>query len=366
MKLARSVSHFGFDARAIEILKRVSKLEPTNPLPYVEAMNLAVKTKNLQAIKWSTLEIISKGWPKQNRKIEEEARQIATATIAELSKNGKKKEAKEFKRELALAQFRDLIIKVSWTGNSDVDMMVEEPTGTLCSFRNPRTIAGGVMLGDSFASLGSDAPDGFSETYVCPEAFTGEYKLRLRRVWGKVTAGKVKVEVISRFAKKNKVGEKLTYHIDLKESDSIVNINFKNGRRTKELTELQVKNVINNQMAMGQQILAQQLGTLNNPGAQNALANARTGINNNNGFNPFVRPGAVGFRPVITTLPEGANLAATAVMSADRRYVRITAIPIFSQIGKVLTFNIITGEIGNGDPDLDDDDGGGVMDGGVP
>ena len=34
---------------------------------------------------------------------------------------------------------------------------------------------------------------------------------------------------------------------------------------------------------------------------------------------------AVGFQPVITTLPEGTNFAATAVISADRRYVRITA-----------------------------------------
>ena len=57
-------------------------------------------------------------------------------------------------------------------------------------------------------------------------------------------------------------------------------------------------------------------------------------------------------------LPEGANMAATAVISADRRYVRVTVIPIFSAIGKVLKFNIQTGEIGDGDPDFDEDDGG--------
>ena len=33
-----------------------------------------------------------------------------------------------------------------------------------------------------------------------------------------------------------------------------------------------------------------------------------------------------------------------AIISADRRFVRITPAPFFSQIGKVSTFNFITGE----------------------
>ena len=46
---------------------------------------------------------------------------------------------------------------------------------------------------------------------------------------------------------------------------------------------------------------------------------------------------------MIQTLPEGANLGTTAVISADRRYVRITSTPLFSQIAKVDTFNFATG-----------------------
>ena len=49
--------------------------------------------------------------------------------------------------------------------------------------------------------------------------------------------------------------------------------------------------------------------------------------------------GAVGFQPVITNLPEGAQFFSTAVISADRRYVRISPFPFFSQIGQVDTFN---------------------------
>ncbi len=52
----------------------------------------------------------------------------------------------------------------------------------------------------------------------------------------------------------------------------------------------------------------------------------------------------VGYMPVVTWLPEGAALRASAVVSPDRRYVRINATPFFSSIGPVHTFNYHTGQ----------------------
>jgi hypothetical protein len=46
----------------------------------------------------------------------------------------------------------------------------------------------------------------------------------------------------------------------------------------------------------------------------------------------------VGYQPIIQTLPEGAQMAAVGVISADRRYVRISTAPTFSTIGDVQTF----------------------------
>jgi hypothetical protein len=42
--------------------------------------------------------------------------------------------------------------------------------------------------------------------------------------------------------------------------------------------------------------------------------------------------------PQLTVLPSGTMFSATGVVSADRRYVRITAQPSFSQVGNVSTF----------------------------
>lgn len=58
------------------------------------------------------------------------------------------------------------------------------------------------------------------------------------------------------------------------------------------------------------------------------------------------RRGNPGFAPVITTLPTGTHFPVSAVVSADRRYVRITTAPIFSSVGPVRTFNTKNGRSG--------------------
>ncbi len=63
--------------------------------------------------------------------------------------------------------------------------------------------------------------------------------------------------------------------------------------------------------------------------------------------------------PIIQSLPAGANLFATAVISGDRRYVRITATPSFFGVGDVQTFNFVTGEGGQGGGGLGGGFGGG-------
>jgi hypothetical protein len=52
---------------------------------------------------------------------------------------------------------------------------------------------------------------------------------------------------------------------------------------------------------------------------------------------------AVGYQPLITVLSEGVSSTAMAVVSGDRRYVRMTIIPTFSAITDVQSFSFFTG-----------------------
>src|SRR5436853_5284427 len=58
---------------------------------------------------------------------------------------------------------------------------------------------------------------------------------------------------------------------------------------------------------------------------------------------PTVGFGSVGFTPQITVLPEGVSMTVQAVISADRRYVRLTVVPSFTAITDVQTFSFASG-----------------------
>ena len=55
------------------------------------------------------------------------------------------------------------------------------------------------------------------------------------------------------------------------------------------------------------------------------------------------RGGAIGFQPVITNIREGIGMSAMAVVTGDRRYVRLAIAPTFSQIIGVDKFTIPSG-----------------------
>ncbi len=163
--------------------------------------------------------------------------------------------------------------------------------------------------------------------------------------------GKVLVEVVLHYntAKAKRICEKIA----LEKGQAMVKFDLADGRRKERLQDQQVANAALGQVVIGQQILAQQIAALVNPGAvsaEAASANNSSALTSSGAtgtvqpfFVPYFPTGAVGYQPVIITLPEGANFMATAVVSADRRYVRITSVPFFSAIDKVTTFNYSSG-----------------------
>ncbi len=339
MYLGVYLTHLGLDRRALEIFRQVAEMEPTRPEPYTHGLSVAQRLNDLAAKKWAALGILSQAWTADQEEIAKAGWHTANAILEDLRKD-RPEEAKQFKAAMDEALQRDCLVMVSWTGEADIDLMVEEPSGSICSLRNLRTSAGGVMLGDGISRTGPGSADGYREAYVCPKGFDGTYRMLIRRVWGKVTGGKVTVEVCTRYNSDNAVY--LRKRIGLKNHEAVVVFDLKDGRRTEPLEQHQLVNAAVGQIDFGRQILAQQLAAAMDPRALSSLARARTDISRR--ANPFFfGPSAVGYQPVILWLPEGANMSATAVISADRRYVRISPSPLFSGIAQVNTFNTSSG-----------------------
>ena len=349
MYIGKYLMQLGLNERALDVFRQVAQQDPVRPEPYMLGLKAARELNDLDGLRWASLGILNQAWTKDQEKVWETGVGVAKEVLDRLKKENRTKEADEFLAELNKAMSRDCVVAVHWTGDADVDLQVLEPTGAVCSLRSPRTTAGGVMLGDVLSQTNSDNSGGHSAVYVCPKGFDGSYQLKVWRVWGKVTTGKVTVEVITHFRDKNSIT--VSKKLPLENDVAAVTFDLKDGRRKESLQQQQVANAAGGQLAINHQILAQQIANAADPVSLGSLAAGRSSsLNGGNlagagrGALPFAAArGAVGYQPVIQTLPAGASLSATAVVSADRRYVRVSCSPFFSGIGNVFTYNTTDG-----------------------
>ena len=348
MMIALHLNQLGMDARALKIYQDVAKVLPTLPEPYVYGLRTAKRLGDLKAVQWATVGILNQAWPADQAAIFKEGVLSAKAALETL-KSKNPAEAAAYEQALNEAIRRDAVVRVTWSGEADLDVIVEDPTGSVATPRNPRSLGGGLLLGDNAVQLGDNAPEGRSEIYVCPQGFSGTYRVLVRRVWGKPTAGKVNVEVITHF--RSPEARRVQKPVTLENDEAVVVFDLKDGRRKEALEQVAMAQAVATQAAVNHQVLGQQLAASVDPRAIAALAQSRgtmTGSNNGEGNTmvpfPFFNQGAVGYQPVIIWIPEGTNLGASAVISADRRYVRITCVPFFSAIREVNIFNMATGD----------------------
>jgi len=343
MYVAAYMTQLGLDRRALQLFQNVAAAQPLRPEPYIRGLAIAQRLDDIQAIQWACVGILGQAWPQDQQAIQQTAARVTRATYERLLADNRREEAEDFHQQIQNALVRDCVIRVAWTGDADIDLLVEEPTGTVCSADSPRTSGGGVMIGDVFAKPGVQPAEGYSEYYVCPQGFSGRYRLMVKRVWGQPSAGKVTVEVAQKFGSDKQ--QIMSKHVPLADDRAVVVFELTDGRRKDALDEQQIAAVARVQQEFSRALLGQQLASYENSDAvrdylRDALQAQRDGR--------LPRRAGVGYRPVITTLPEGAQFYSSAVISADRRYVRVTPMPVFSLIGEVTTFTYQGDDTGTG------------------
>ncbi len=356
LSLANYLARFGSLQQAIRVCKQVTRIDPANREAFAIGMTLAARADDVSALRWSCAGVLAHEWPADQQDVAVRAARLAKATIEKLKQAGKAEEAAAFQAAIDEALVRDLEVELSWNGDADIDLVVEEPPGTVCSLTAPRSTSGGTLLGDTAAAADpSNATQ--RERYVAAQAFPGQYRILVRRSMGKVAADTVTAEMT--LHKGTDREQKLKRQVPLGADEVLLMVELPEGRRREPLLDAQVAQDVAVQQTIGRAILAQQLAVIDDPSAAASLSQSRSG----GGAQPvpglpFGRGGATGYQPVITTLPEGTNLFAMAVVSADRRYVRTTVTPLFSGVGQVTQFNFSGGGARGGGA------GGGGMGGG--
>ena len=324
MVAAIYMSKNGMVDRSLRVLDDLAKSNPSLVQPYEVGLAIAERNNNIDGMRWSSVGVLAQEWPDKPA-LEKRARYAAAAVKSALKKSGQTEELAKFETELADAKHRDCFVEVSWTGDADIDVYVEEPGGTVCSRLNPRTTAGGVYYGDVY-STGKSKSGLMKERYVLPKGFSGDYRLIIRRMMGEVTSGKVNVSVHNHFQSDQEAGLEKAVKLDPK--GAIVLFKLQQGRRTDDLDQHTLETLVRKKMAIDQTALAQQMSQfVSNSAAQNyfgsvlqgsgglagsgddtfGFANGN-GVDNSNPFAAFT-PGVVGYRPEITTLQTGTFIA---------------------------------------------------------
>lgn len=343
LAIANYLARFGSSGRAIRLCKQVTNLDPANREAYALAMTLAARSEDLATLRWACPGVLAHEWPADQREVFTRAARLAKTTVESLEQAGRMDDAAGFRGAVDRALVRDIELELSWNGDADIDLIVEEPPGTVCSLSSPRSSSGGTLLADSDAPA-DPANATHRERYVAAEAFSGTYRILVRRAWGKVAADTVTATVILHRGTDRE--QRLKRQLAVRADDAFVSIELPEGRRQEPLLDAQVAQDVVAQEQLGRAILAQQLAGLVDPAASASLSQSRgtpRAVGSGGPNMPFSRGGAVGYQPIISTLPEGTNMSAQAVVSADRRYVRITSTPLFSGVGQVTQFNFSGG-----------------------
>ena len=255
LHVAARLEDIGSHEAALRLCKDVSRMEPYRREPYVLGMRLAKASNNSEGLKWACAGVLSQAWPQAYADVLEEARLISKALHAEMIEQGKTEEARAFSETLKAAASHDAVVRVSWTGDADIDVAVEEPSGTVCSYATRTSAGGGTLLADSFPGSPQDKEGTVSETYLCPQGFSGQYRLLIRRVWGKVSTGRVTVELLTDTGRPTQ--NVVRKEVPLADKDALVIFEVKDGKRKEEVGEAQLANLQNTQRIMREQVLAQ-------------------------------------------------------------------------------------------------------------
>jgi hypothetical protein len=323
---------------ALELYQQAALIDPTRPEPYALAMTLAREQQNVDAIEWACTGILTHVWTKDFQRRHDAARDAAADTVQELYKAEKMDRLSTFKAAIAQAERRDLQIKVEWSGDGDLDLKVREPLGTACSVVQPKTASGGLHIHDGFGPRRENC----YEEYISVEAATGTYELQIEYVDGRIVGKRCVVTIVSHVGSTSKRVDRRVVTLD----GPAVTVSFKldKGRREKLGPTPQNQPAAQGSAGLTRQEIIARVGRGQPAAARPAAGQqGRAGQRAAPGTGFRLPAGSftagVGFTPVIGFINEGVSLTANAVVSADRRFVRISVAPFFNTLREIQTFS---------------------------
>jgi hypothetical protein len=328
---ARSLGQDRRYERALAFCRQAAQLEPNVPYPFAEALAYAEEAKDGKAMEWAAGNLLAQDWPVNNKELQSRALQKLEALAKALEQADRKDEARRLVVAVMVRRQRDLVIKLVWQGEADLDLQVEEPGGSVCSVLNRQTVGGGTAIGDSVGNM-------TSETYVAAQGFSGEYRVRVERVWGRPLGDKAQLKIIRHPGTPQESEQLVTVSVKSNLTQPIT-VKLEGGRRT-ELAYVPPPSALEppDARAPAGETPGQVLNKLR-AAADPEVTGYEAGSLRGGAYAPNARPAARPSGPLPKASPgdrslyqtrvapfvnNTAGVTAQAVISADRRYVRLS------------------------------------------
>jgi hypothetical protein len=249
-----------------------------------------------------------------------------------LKRTDKSEAAERLLKSVNRLKERDLVIHLKWaageSGAADLDLEVKEPSGSTCSCLQRLTPGGGLLIGDTLSELNR-------ETYVAAQGFSGEYTVKIRRIWGRPLGSKAKLVIIKHQGTPEESREEKVIRFDREHS---LTVKLDGGRRTSTAVlppdEAYKRPESKEDLASTSEVMTK-LRNLADPEFSGATpprtwgsagGSSRTGRGPMNRHQPEQVASQARVSPFFTN---SVDLTAQAVVSADRRYVRLSVNPFF-------------------------------------
>jgi hypothetical protein len=166
----------GYYERVGRLLDEAITKVPHRFEPLVGSINLAQKTKDPIRMADAVERLLSLGWPGRDDYFRTESRNQVETLAKSLREEGRGQEADALMAKLTASEARDLFVRLTWDGEADFDLLVDEPLGATASYQIPRTVFGGSLIKNGYGSH----PE---EVYICPRGFDGDYTIRVSTIW---------------------------------------------------------------------------------------------------------------------------------------------------------------------------------------
>jgi hypothetical protein len=188
----------GFDAypEALQLCREAAKRNPWQPAVWSTARSIADRSQDADAILWSRCGTIQHVWKGDYQTLHAEAEAVIQDLRERLQASGQSQQAENAAQQLASAKQRDLRVAILWSGDADLDLSVLEPNGAICSRKSLLTTNGGMLIEQSSGGKATGRRSQHREEYVCVTAPVGEFQLHVKYISGRVTLGKVILQVV--------------------------------------------------------------------------------------------------------------------------------------------------------------------------